>query len=92
MTNSPAPPPAPSTTSLVARTPEDVLAVVPIVLGFVPEESVVMLTFGAERTFHARVDLPDHESEIPEMVSALLGTRAAPRRPTGGLRRLLRRS
>lgn len=45
-------------TTLTARTPEDLLAVVPVVLGFVPHDSVVMLTFGSRRTFHARVDLP----------------------------------
>lgn len=44
--------------TLTARSTEDLLAVVPVVLGFVPAESVVMLTFGAPRTFHARVDLP----------------------------------
>ena len=31
--------------TLTARTPEDVLAAVPLVLGFLPVESVVMLTF-----------------------------------------------
>ena len=46
------------TTTLTARSPEDLLAVVPVVLGFVPTDSVVMLTFGARSTFHARVDLP----------------------------------
>lgn len=30
----------------------------PVLLGFWPEESVVMITTGAERPFHARVDLP----------------------------------
>jgi hypothetical protein len=52
--------PAPRTprTTLTARTPEDVLAAVPVVLGFEPRESVVMLTFGGRETFHARVDLP----------------------------------
>jgi hypothetical protein len=45
-------------TTLTARTPEDVLAAVPVVLGFEPRESVVMLTFGGRETFHARVDLP----------------------------------
>ena len=44
--------------TLTARTPEDVLAAVPLVLGFVPEESVVMLTSGATHPFHARLDLP----------------------------------
>ena len=33
--------------TLVARTPEDLLAMVPVVLGFRPQESVVMLTFDA---------------------------------------------
>lgn len=59
-------------TRLTARTPEDLLAMVPVVLGFVPEESVVMLTFGADHTFHARVDLPDSREEVSEMVDALL--------------------
>ena len=60
------------TTTLTARSPEDLLALVPIVLGFVPRESVVMLTFGAQRTFHARVDLPVREAEVAEVVQALL--------------------
>ena len=50
--------PAPRATKLTTRTPEDVLAAVPVVLGFEPLESVVMLTFGGVETFHARVDLP----------------------------------
>ena len=60
------------TTTLTARSPEDLLALVPIVLGFVPRESVVMLTFGAQRTFHARVDLPVREAQVAEVVQALL--------------------
>jgi hypothetical protein len=59
-------------TSLVARSPEDLLAMVPIVLGFAPADSVVMLTFGAEHTFHARVDLPPGADDVDEMVEALL--------------------
>jgi hypothetical protein len=47
---------APST--LTARTPEDLLAVARVVLGFDPDDSVVMLTFGGPGPFHARVDLP----------------------------------
>lgn len=43
---------------LTARTPEDVLALVPVVLGFEPERSVAMLTFGGRDTFHGRLDLP----------------------------------
>ena len=37
------------TITLTARTPEDVLAAVPVVLGFEPRDSVVMLTFGGDR-------------------------------------------
>lgn len=48
----------PDRTVLTFRTPEDVLAAVPVLLGFEPSDSVVMLTFGGQETFHARVDLP----------------------------------
>ena len=56
----------------VARTPEDLLATVPVVLGFVPEESVVMLTFGAPRCFHARVELPTLAEEVMPMIESLV--------------------
>lgn len=52
------PSPEDAPTQLTARSPEDVLAIVPVVLGFHPADSVVMLTLGAEHTFHARSDLP----------------------------------
>ncbi|MEZ5092445.1 DUF4192 domain-containing protein [Nocardioides sp.] len=58
-------------TTLTARTPEDLLALAPLVLGFQPEESLVMLTFGA-RAFHARVDLPDTDADVPQVVEMLL--------------------
>jgi hypothetical protein len=63
------------TTTLTAHGPEDLLAAVPVVLGFHPEESLVMLTFGAARTFHARLDLPPAPDaaavrEVVEMVLA----------------------
>jgi hypothetical protein len=57
--------------SMTARCPEDLLAMVPVTLGFVPHESVVMLTFGG-RAFQARVDLPTCRDEIPEVVGSLL--------------------
>ncbi len=45
--------------ALRARGPADLLALVPRLLGFHPEQSVVLLTVGDARTpFHARVDLP----------------------------------
>lgn len=60
-------------TTFTARTPADLLALVPVVIGFHPEDSVVLLTFGADRprqeraaskdSFHARVDLPVVEHE-----------------------------
>lgn len=58
-------------TTLTARSPEDLLALAPLVLGFQPEESLVMLTFGA-RAFHARIDLPEGEMGVPEVVGTLL--------------------
>jgi hypothetical protein len=58
-------------TPLTVRTPEDVLAAVPVVLGFEPRSSVVMLTFGGAETFHARADLPPPE-EADDAVDSLL--------------------
>ena len=63
--------PAHRPTTLTARTPEDVLAAIPVVLGFDPEHSVVMLTFGGAETFHARVDLPG-PGEVDGAVAQLL--------------------
>ena len=65
------PAPIPSLT-LTARSPEDLLALAPVVLGFFPTESVVMLTFGATSAFHARVDLPGAPAEVAEVVELLL--------------------
>lgn len=50
-------PRARETTSLTVRAPEDLLALAPVVLGFTPADSVVLLTFGPG-SFHARADLP----------------------------------
>ncbi len=63
--------PAHSAHQFTARTPEDILAIAPVVLGFEPCESVVMLTFGGAETFHARVDLPP-PSGVDEAVELLL--------------------
>ncbi len=63
------------TTTLTARGPADLLAAVPVVLGFRPHDSLVMLTFEAAHCFHARVDLPppdDVAESLPELVDALL--------------------
>lgn len=59
------------TTTFVARHPVDLAAVVPIVLGFHPEESLVLLTFGGPRPFHARLDLPATK-DVPEAIATLL--------------------
>jgi hypothetical protein len=66
---SPADRPAPRL-PLTARTPEDLLAVVPVVLGFDPEDSVAMLTFGGSETFHARVDIgpPGGADEVVDLL------------------------
>ena len=55
-----------------ARSPEDLIAFVPVALGFRPEESVTMLTFGGPRPFHARLDLPAEVDEVDDVVRTLL--------------------
>ena len=58
--------------SYVARTPVDLIALVPFVLGFHPAESVVVLTFGSPHgAFHARVDLPHGRAERVRVVATL---------------------
>lgn len=64
--------PAPAVPTYTARTPEDLLAVVPVVLGFHPQDSVVLLTFGADRPFHARVALPTTPAGTDELVEQLV--------------------
>ena len=58
--------------TMTARCPEDLLAMVPVTLGFTPTDSVAMLTFGAAHPFHARVDLPTRRDDLPGLVDALL--------------------
>ena len=60
------------TLTLRAKSPEDLLAAVPVTLGFEPSESIVMLTFGGSTAFHARIDLPP-----PGDVAALRSITAA---------------
>ena len=68
------------TTTLTARGPEDLLAAVPVVLGFHPEQSLVMLTFGAVRSVHARLDLPPPaRPAVREVVEVLLAPSRAHR-------------
>lgn len=58
-------------TTFTARSTEDVLALVPVLIGFEPRESVVMLTFGGRESFHARIDLPP-PSGVASCAAALL--------------------
>ncbi|MEU6138190.1 DUF4192 domain-containing protein [Nocardioides sp. NPDC047086] len=59
------------TTKLSIARPEDVLAAVPVLLGFQPEWSIVMLTFGGEHQVHGRIDLPPPD-EVEECLDSLL--------------------
>lgn len=64
MTSAPTPQPSPAadpggaSLNLRVRNTEDLLAVAPLVLGFHPTDSVMMLTSDGDRPFHARSDLP----------------------------------
>jgi len=59
--------------TLTVRKPEDILALVPYVLGFLPEDSLVLLTAGEEgESFHARVDLPDDPADLDLAVDPLV--------------------
>lgn len=75
--------------TFTARTPVDLLAVVPFVIGFHPEDSVVMLTFAAadrpEGSFHARIDLPLVEDEQRQVAGLLREVAARHRAGTVGL-------
>ncbi|QWC85542.1 DUF4192 domain-containing protein [Nocardioidaceae bacterium] len=55
---------------MTVRNPTDALALAPVVLGFHPEDSVVLLTFGGEG-FHARVDLPLDQAGRDDVVAVL---------------------
>lgn len=55
-----------------ATCPEDLLAFVPVAIGFDPAASVVLLSVEGQRPFHARIALPDDESDVDEVVEALL--------------------
>ena len=56
-----------------ARGPADLLALVPGLLGFHPEDSVVLLTVGdARQPFHARVDLPGDPVEVEALARHLV--------------------
>ena len=62
----------PTSRQMRATCPEDLLAFVPIAIGFPPATSVVLLSVEGARPFHARIDLPDDESDVDDVVEALL--------------------
>lgn len=68
--------------TLHAKSAADVLAVVPYVLGFLPEDSLVLLTVDGEDQLHARVDLPLDPVDVLDVVEELLPAvrRRRPRR------------
>ena len=66
--------------TLRARCAEDLIAAAPLVLGFWPADSVVMLTSDGDRPFHARTDLPsrsDPPTAAAEVADQLLGAAQA---------------
>lgn len=68
--------------TFTARSPLDLVVVVPHLLGFHPEDSVVLLTFGAGDAFHARVDLPVLEDEqvvVADMLTEVVSRHAVER-------------
>lgn len=66
-------PTTPDPSTFIARTQTDLVAIVPLVLGFHPRDSVVLLTFGGPGSgFHARVDLPVGVDEQQEVAGVLL--------------------
>lgn len=61
------------TKTLRIKNPTDLLAAVPLFLGFHPRDSVVLLTTGASASpCHARVDLPSCLDEVDEVVQQLV--------------------
>lgn len=58
--------------TLTARSPEDLLAIARVALGFDPDDSVVMLTVGGAHPLHARVDLPERSDELDPVVETIV--------------------
>ncbi|TYL45871.1 DUF4192 domain-containing protein [Nocardioides sp. BGMRC 2183] len=63
---------------LTARTDEDLVALAPVLLGFWPEQDIVMLTFGGSRTFHARIDLPPASLQSSESLAGITASLLVP--------------
>jgi len=60
------------TRTITVRSPLDLLAMVPYVMGFHPEDSIVVVTVGdAVDGFHARLDLPNDPDDLPVVVETI---------------------
>lgn len=55
---------------LVVRSPDELLAAVPHLLGFKPAESVVVVSFDPD-TPAARIDMPQHRQDVERIVATL---------------------
>ncbi|THV18617.1 DUF4192 family protein [Nocardioides caeni] len=74
----------PATTSMTARCPEDLVAMVPSVLGFWPgDDDIVIMTFGADRPFHGRTDLPPRAAQSRAVLTGLEEVLLGPAREHG---------
>jgi hypothetical protein len=59
--------------SFTVRSESDVLAMIPVALGFHPRDSLVMVSLGAGgRPLHARTDLPDEADDVGPTVDQLV--------------------
>jgi hypothetical protein len=58
---------------ITLRNEDDLLALIPYTLGFIPEDSLVLVTIGRDSApFHARIDLPDSPADLPDVVAPLV--------------------
>lgn len=60
-----------SRAALTVRTPDDLLACIPLVLGFVPQDSAVVLSLPPGSGPHARADV-DASTDVDELADALV--------------------
>ncbi len=58
--------------TFTVKSPTDLIALAPIVLGFHPEDSVVLLGFGGRNPFSARIDMPLNTDERRYVVQSLI--------------------
>lgn len=52
---------------ITIRNAEDMVAAAPVLLGFQPADSVVVVTSGGHRSFHARCDLPPRDADETDL-------------------------